>query len=734
MDLHTKNHVENSMYLNAFHNTTVGMAIVNLEGKVIKSNVAVTKILGYTEEELSQVTFSDYTHPEELDSNLQLIRELLEGEREYYEIEKRFIHKNGEIVWGLLHVSLVRDDENTPLYFISQLKNITIQKRAEEKLLKMGREYELLRESSLDVITKHTPMGEYTYVSPAIQLLGYAPEELIGKSPYHYCHPDDVLLVEKYLYLLVNKLEVKYKLNFRMMAKDGQYRWLESTGKGITDAKGEVEEILAFSRDITDRKLAEEALKESEERYRSLFENHGDMIYTLDLDGYITSFNPAFKDVSGITIGELQTKLKHADLVLLQYRERTTSHFQFAKKGIVQQFEAAAENTLGKVMYVDVMNIPIIVENKVVGVYGIARDITAKKQAEIEIKLAKTQLESFIDNNVDPILIFDKAGLVVKVNDAFTSSFGWTSEEALGVYHLDLAIIPKEDKESVSRNLEIIRGGETFQGYQTKRVKKGGGTIEVDISGFPIHNSQGEVDGWAITFRDISEAKAAEEVLRNSEKLTIAGQLAAGIAHEIRNPLTAIKGFIQLLNKEFPHRKHYFEIIIEEISRIELIISELLYLAKPQEIKFITTDIHTLLKDVILLLETQAILSNVEINLDLTLKNSEINGEKNQLKQVFINFIKNSIEAMPNGGKLTIKTVDREGKGAVIDICDTGPGIPSAVLERLGEPFYTTKEKGTGLGFMISKKIIETHGGCLEVYSRENCGTTIEIFFPYQPS
>ncbi|MCD8511808.1 MAG: PAS domain S-box protein [Bacillus sp. (in: Bacteria)] len=403
-----------------------------------------------------------------------------------------------------------------------------------------------------------------------------------------------------------------------------------------------------------------------------------------------------------------------------------------AKKGVVQQFEVKAVNKMDQELYFDVMNIPILVENNIVGVYGVARDITAKRQAEMDIKLAKTQLESFIDNNVDSILIFDKEGRVVKVNDSFTSTFGWTSKEALGVYHLDLAIIPKEDRESVSRNLQILKGGQTFKGYQTKRVKKSGGTIDVDISGFPIHNSKGEVDGWAITFRDISEAKAAEEVLRNSEKLTIAGQLAAGIAHEIRNPMTAIKGFIQLLNKEFPHRKNYFEIIIDEISRIELIISELLFLAKPQEIKYERTDIHNLLDDVILLLETQAILNNVEIKLDLKLSEKEVIGERNQLKQVCINFMKNSIEAMPNGGQLTIKTIENENKGAVIQFCDNGHGIPSSVLKRLGEPFFTTKEKGTGLGFMISKRIIEAHGGSLQVYNGKSGGATIEIFLPFK--
>ncbi|MCD8511810.1 MAG: PAS domain S-box protein [Bacillus sp. (in: Bacteria)] len=139
MDVSLHNQEKNAMFENAFYHTSVGMAVVDLNGKVILANDAITKILGYTEEELSKISFSNYTHPEELALNYQLINELVNGDREFYELEKRFLHKNGNIIWGLLHVSLVRDEKGSPLYFISQVRNITEEKHAEEKLLKWGR-------------------------------------------------------------------------------------------------------------------------------------------------------------------------------------------------------------------------------------------------------------------------------------------------------------------------------------------------------------------------------------------------------------------------------------------------------------------------------------------------------------------------------------------------------------------------------------------------------------------
>ncbi|WP_456271174.1 ATP-binding protein [Bacillus sp. AK031] len=216
--------------------------------------------------------------------------------------------------------------------------------------------------------------------------------------------------------------------------------------------------------------------------------------------------------------------------------------------------------------------------------------------------------------------------------------------------------------------------------------------------------------------------------VENAEKLSIAGQLAAGIAHEIRNPITVIKGFIQLLNSN--EKNEYFTIISSEIERIEQILSELLILSKPQETKFEHIEIMRLLNQVITLLNPHALLYNVEIIKDFHTKDVLIECDENQLKQVFINYIKNSVESMSDGGKLIIKVRESGVEAVSILFIDEGVGMAEEVLSNLGKPFFTTKEKGTGLGYIISKKIIETHSGEVSVLSEVNSGTTIEVTLP----
>jgi signal transduction histidine kinase len=285
----------------------------------------------------------------------------------------------------------------------------------------------------------------------------------------------------------------------------------------------------------------------------------------------------------------------------------------------------------------------------------------------------------------------------------------------------------------LERNLSRLNAGHSILSYETTRLRKDGSKLEVNLTAFPLRDDAGQIAGYSVSLRDITERKAAEEHMMNREKLSIAGQLAAGIAHEIRNPITAIKGFIQLMNSGFKERKLYFDIIASEIARIETILSELLLLEKPQTAAFDRKDVGLLLTQVMTLLDSQAIMSNVQIVADFERGPAVVSCDENQLKQVWINFIKNAIEAMPGGGKVEVRLRRPERGRIVVSIADEGCGIPQTLLSKLGQPFYTTKEKGTGLGFMVSKRIIENHRGELSVRSVENVGTTIEVSLPVEP-
>ncbi|WP_052353673.1 ATP-binding protein [Neobacillus jeddahensis] len=227
---------------------------------------------------------------------------------------------------------------------------------------------------------------------------------------------------------------------------------------------------------------------------------------------------------------------------------------------------------------------------------------------------------------------------------------------------------------------------------------------------------------------DLTQQKLNEKLMIRTEKLSIAGELAAGIAHEVRNPLTAIKGFIQLLDRIDDGNKEYLNIINDEIIRIEQISSELLMLAKPHSDNYKTANIIEIIQKVKTLLDTQAIMKSIEI--ELISKKNELNiyCEETKIRQVFINLIKNAIEVMDQG-KILIHV--REHNDYVqVDIIDHGEGMSKEILTKIGEPFYTTKEKGTGLGLMVCYKIIENHQGSIDVNSQQGIGTTFTVTLP----
>lgn len=232
-------------------------------------------------------------------------------------------------------------------------------------------------------------------------------------------------------------------------------------------------------------------------------------------------------------------------------------------------------------------------------------------------------------------------------------------------------------------------------------------------------------------FRDITDKVQLFKKVQKTDTLSLVGQLAAGIAHEIRNPLTALKGFIQLLeNSDKEENYFYYDVIKTELDRIDSIINELLLLVKPKNLSFSMKNVVKLMEETIELMKPQGLLHNIQFIVEKNGKIPEIYCEPNQLKKVFINLIKNAIEVMPKGGFITINFQKRNEKEICISIKDEGTGIPEEQLKKLGEPFFTTKEKGTGLGLMVSYQIIEEHHGKIEVQSAVGEGTNFQIYLP----
>ena len=573
--------------------------ILDLEGVFHYVNDAFEKVTDYREDEICGKKFITLTQTNYQEIVTSYLHKVHQGEVVQFPLT--LIVKNSKIIESeITCVPITIGGEIKAVLNIA--KDVTIQNQKKEKLRLIQKRYKLIEENSFDMISKNSLQGTFTYVSPASrELLGYQPSELFGKNFWDFLHHQD----SRKVYKTINNLGLSQeKITYRFRKKDGTYTWFESIVKILFSSTNQPIEFLCISRDISERKKAEEILEESNQRYRRLIHN------SLDTIAIIADHKFVFINDSG-----------------------------------VKMFEA--EN------YIDIHD----------------RNLYEFLKPEYH-EICRERIQHVLEHQ-EAVKLMDQEWVTLK-----------------------------------------------------------GKTLYTEVISLPtMYMNQPAVQ---VIIRDITERKKAEELMLQSEKLSIAGQLAAGVAHEIRNPLTSLKGFIQLMESGANEKQIYYDIMKSELNRIELILSELLMLSKPQVQNFKNIDIRFLIQQVVTLLDTQAIINNIQIIKQFTVDPLIIRCDENQIKQVFINFLKNSIEAMPNGGNIIIKAENVDNY-AEITLEDEGCGIPEEIIDKIGQPFYTTKEKGTGLGMMVSYNIIENHQGRIELSSQVNKGTKFTVYIPTVP-
>ncbi|MCZ8514600.1 ATP-binding protein [Paenibacillus filicis] len=252
-----------------------------------------------------------------------------------------------------------------------------------------------------------------------------------------------------------------------------------------------------------------------------------------------------------------------------------------------------------------------------------------------------------------------------------------------------------------------------------------------------LRDEEGEIVGAYLLFKDVTNLRSLEEQVQRSDRLAMIGQIAAGTAHEIRNPLTSIKGFLQVLRKTFEDQgmekeTGYTDVMLTEIRRINELVNEFLLLSKPKNVSYDEVDVPRVIREILPIINNEAILHGVVVQYEALYGLPRVVADKELLKQVFLNISKNGIEAMTDGGYLTIsERVDIEERLVSIDIHDNGPGIPVYVIDKIFDPFFTTKSEGTGLGLSVCQRIIHDIGGYIRVSSK-GFGTTFTVSIPFQ--
>lgn len=327
------------------------------------------------------------------------------------------------------------------------------------------------------------------------------------------------------------------------------------------------------------------------------------------------------------------------------------------------------------------------------------------------------------------VAITDEKGIITKVNKGFCDISKYSEEELIGKNH---RIINSHyhSKDFFADLWSTIQNGEVWKG-EIRNKAKDGSVYWVNTTIVPFRNGDGEVYQYLSIRNDITEQKEVENKLHQQDKLAAVGQLAAGVAHEIRNPLTSMKGYAEFLqlDEESEDRLEYLDIILDEIERVNLIVEEFMVLSKPQILNLENKNIVPILESVLSLVKFDSEERNIKILLEIDNEVSLVACDENRLKQVILNFVKNAMEAMPGGGVLTV-ILSHANDQVRLAIQDTGIGIPEDKLKKLGEPFFTTKKTGNGLGLMVSFKIIEGHNGNVLVDSVVNKGTTFTIVLP----
>lgn len=591
--------------------------------------------------------------------------------------------------------------------------------------------------------------GHFLAANKALcQILGYSEPELVGRVMVDLCHSDSLENMSEFwhkLLLLADK-SVIHRVELTWRHREGHIMPLsitaskyESEEEGMepyyllfltksqesTPMYGVVNERRGFAAALGNSPNTPVQGRGCPQLYELIAVHSQDIISYCDPEGMILYTSPAVYRQLGYHDEELIGR-KSTDLI---HPEDLQQIYSVHVNGIVDECIHICRVLHKKGSYIWLENSVKMIRDgngQICNVLTVGRDISTRKQAEEALLKSEEKYRRLIEEMPEALLI-QQEGKWVCLNEMAVRLLGAANRSELLHKPVNDFIDPDVLKAASSLS-DTISNSEFVPTFKGKFITVQGEPVEVEFSAVPTwYENDCAV---RIIAKDISEARKAQELLQNSEKLSLVGQLAAGIAHEIRNPLTAVKGFIQLLKSGVADKQQYYDIISSEINRIEQILSEMLILAKPQAVQYMPVDIHLLLGHVTTLIESQALMNSIEIDKVCEQDLPFIDGDENQLKQVLINVMKNAVEAMPEGGKLTVRANKLGEDRIVVRVIDQGSGIPADQLDRIGHPFFTTKEHGTGLGMMVSFQIIERHGGHVSISSEIGQGTTIEIVMP----
>ncbi len=497
----------------------------------------------------------------------------------------------------------------------------------------------------------------------------------------------------------------------------------------------------------------QEALKASELRYRRLFESAKDGILILDaVSGQIVDVNPFLVGLLGYSKEDFMGKELWEIGVFKDIVASKAAFVELQWEGYIRYEDLPLETKGGLVKQVEfVSNGYLAGENRVIQCN--IRDISERKRAEGQLRLQSAALESA----ANAMVITDETGKINWVNAAFTKTTGYSREEVLGK-NPRLLKSGKQDAVFYKEMWDTILSGKIWRNTIINRCKDGT-SIHEDLTITPIRNTAGVITHFIGIKQDITQRKQAEAVLEETNrklkatlnqlsattqqllqasKLATMGELAASIAHELNNPLATVGLHAETLLMQIPEddqKRHSLEVITQEVDRMAALVSNLLQFSHRSHRQVSTVDPREEVANSVEFVHYHLRARKTDVVRDFANPLPTIQADRQQLRQVFLNLLTNASDAMPAGGKLTVRAAPGllgDAEAVAIEFADTGEGISAENLEKIWDPFFTTKPegKGTGLGLAICRRIVEEHGGTISIQSQAGYGTTVRIVLP----
>jgi PAS domain S-box-containing protein len=720
-----------------------GIIVFDEDYKIEFANTVASELTGYPKERLVGMDFRRLLNERDIGYLAQMHSEVGvdESKRVCTEMEvltNKGLKRDAEVCITIAEM------EKGRVKTYAYLRDITERKRMEREIREGTKRFEKIAEMGEDGIIVFDEDSRIEFANQmASEIMGLPKEQILGREFFSLIGKRDEEFLEE-MVMRGEGMGEKVCTEMSLYTPKGEIKETEICIAPTRSEDGRIK-THAYLRDITERKKFEKDLKESEEKYRNLFERVRHGLFISTKEGRFLDCNQAMWGVLGYQNKEEFLKIDITNELYANPEDRKTFRGLVEKLGFVKDFEVEFKKKNGQRITV-LLTADAKKDEKgmVVGYEGINIDISDRKKMERELKEANEFLMNLIEDSVDGIIVTDMKGDILIFNKGAENLLGYWAEEVVRKMNIRSIYQPGVAKEVMEKLRSPDFGGAgKLTSFPIFHRKKDGELIEGDLSASIIYDEKGNEIASVGIFKDLRERLRIErelqkmqEALLQSEKLAAMGRLTSQIAHELNNPIYGIMNTLELLKTEIPpesKRRRILELSLSEIQRLSEMLRNMLSFSKPEEEKRRPIKINELIEGILLVMEKQMKESNIKVETSLDPNISEILASTNQMRQVMLNIFKNAKEAMPKGGTLTVKTA-KEGDKILIHIKDTGIGIPEEIRDKVFEAFFTTKQKvkGVGLGLSVCYGIIKDHHGEIKVESEEGKGTSFIITLPIE--